>query len=71
MPTGGACRSVAPLRSAYSRIDIQALNSSPWRGRWRGEAVTEGEVSDVFRGVSSPSVMPSACHLPLAGEELG
>jgi hypothetical protein len=37
----------------------------------RPKGVTEGAVNDVFCGVSSPSVMPSACHLPLAGEELG
>ncbi|NYD89698.1 hypothetical protein HD841_001478 [Sphingomonas melonis] len=37
----------------------------------RPKGVTEGAVSDVFGCVSSPSVMPSACHLPLAGEELG
>ena len=31
--------------------------------------MTEGEVSDVFGCVSSSSVMPLACHLPLAGED--
>jgi hypothetical protein len=30
----------------------------------------DGGVNDVFCSVSSPSVMPPACHLPLAGEEL-
>ena len=30
----------------------------------------EGGGSDISVCASSPSVMPSACHLPLAGEEL-
>jgi hypothetical protein len=55
------------------RIEIEASKKLlPRQGEVaRLEGVTEGEVRDVVGCVSSPSVMPSACHLPLAGEEFG
>jgi tRNA pseudouridine55 synthase len=51
-------------------VTIFSLKSSPARRRWRGEAVTEGEVRGTVVGRAPPPPSASGCHLPLAGEDL-
>ncbi|RZL53649.1 MAG: hypothetical protein EOP65_12630 [Sphingomonas sp.] len=43
--------------------------SSPARGRWHAEGMTEGEETAQGTSLTSPSVTASPRHLPLAGEE--
>jgi hypothetical protein len=45
-------------------------NSSPAKGRWHAEGMTEGEDTLPKTSFTSPSVTASPRHLPLAGEEL-
>jgi hypothetical protein len=52
----------------FGRIDFHS-KSSPARGRWHAEGMTEGEDTKPKWSLTSPSVTASPRHLPLAGEE--
>ena len=53
-------------------VVVHSLESSPARGTWHAEGVTEGALSETSASElpTSPSVGASRRHLPLAGEEL-
>ena len=77
---GGSCR---PLAEKWTpdrvRVTVHGGDgrSSPARGRWRREAVTEGEVGGILRYEAHrlppppPFGLRRTVPLPLAGEDLG
>ncbi|UZK68626.1 tRNA pseudouridine(55) synthase TruB [Sphingomonas sp. S1-29] len=53
---------------ATRSVTVHSLCSSPARGRWRAEGVTEGE--DTLTCAFPPPPSAFGSHLPLAGEEI-